>query len=88
LNGQGFLVQPHGTAIEGASPGGTTFTLTIHKSAAAARTAGAALSAKTTLVAGRAVVDFKGNAPAAGQAAKLARPAARIIRNCLAKHEK
>ena len=88
LDAEGFLVQAHGTAIEGASPGGVTFTLTIYKTAAAAHAAGTALSHTTTLVAGPAVVDFKGNAPVGGHAAKLATPDAATIRSCLAKHEK
>jgi hypothetical protein len=88
LNGQGFLVEPRATTIEGASPGGVTFTLTLYKTAAGARAAGAALNGATTLVVGLAVLDFKGNAPVDGRVAKLATADAAIIRSCLAENEK
>jgi hypothetical protein len=83
LDAKSFLVRPEGTTVEGASPNGITFTLTLYKTAAAARTAGAALSDRTTLITGRAVADFKGNAPIGGRAPKLGKADAAAVANCV-----
>ena len=83
LNAKGFLVRPKGVTVEGASPSGITFTLTLYKTAAAAQAAGASLNARTTLATGPAVVDFKGNAPVGGDQPKLAKADKAVIAKCV-----
>ena len=83
LNAKSFLVQANGVRVEGASPSGITFTLTLYKTAATARAVGASLNKRTTLVTGLAVVDFKGNAPVSGNPPKLATADAAEIAKCV-----
>ena len=83
LNAKSFLVRPQGATVDGASPGGITFTLTLYKTPGAARAAGASLNSRTTIVTGRAVVDFKGNAPVGGHPPKLAKAEAAAITKCV-----
>jgi hypothetical protein len=83
LNAKSFLVRPKGGTVEGASPNGITFTLTLYKTAAIARAAAGSLSTQTALVTGPAVVDFKGNAPVGGRSPKLTKADTTVIAKCL-----
>jgi hypothetical protein len=83
LNAKSFLVRPKGVTVEGASPGGITFTLTLYKTAGVAQAAGASLHTQTTLVTGLAVINFKGNAPVGGHPPKFANADATVIANCV-----
>jgi hypothetical protein len=56
-----FLVQPQQTKVDGQSPGGVTFTLTLFKSADLAKAAYVKKNPKTTSLVANGVVDFKGN---------------------------
>jgi hypothetical protein len=83
LNAKSFLVRPKGTTVEGASPSGITFTLTLYTTVAAARAAGASLSARTTFVSGRAVIDYKGNAVVGGNRPQFADSDTAVITKCV-----
>jgi hypothetical protein len=83
LNAKGFLVRPKSTIVEGAAPSGIAFTLTLYKTATAAKAAGAKLNTQTTLVTGPAVVDLKGNAPVGGHPPKLGKTDAAAIGRCV-----
>jgi hypothetical protein len=83
LNAKSFLVRPKGVTVEGASPSGITFTLTLYKTPGAARAAEASLNPRTTLASGSAIVDFKGNAPVGGHAPKLAKADAAVVAKCV-----
>jgi hypothetical protein len=83
LNAKSFLVRPADVTVEGASPGGITFTLTLYKTSGAARAIGASLNSQTTFVTGSAVVDFKGNAAAGGHPPKLAKADGAAITKCV-----
>ncbi len=83
LNAKSFLVRPKGKTVDGVSTSGIAFTLTLYKTPDAARTAAASRDARTTLVSGRAVVDFKGNAPVGGHPPKLAKTDPAVITKCV-----
>jgi hypothetical protein len=80
LNDRGFLVQQRKLVVDGMSPGGVNFTLTLYKGAAAARAA-AGKRPKTSAVVGNGVVDFGGN-PAQ---ARISKAALATIRSCVAR---
>jgi len=63
LDAKGYLVQQHGAVIEGSSPAGVNFTLTLYRSALLARRASTRLEAATSALLGVGVVDFAGNPP-------------------------
>src|SRR4051812_45018947 len=58
---ENFLLQRTGNALDGQSPAGVVFTLTLYKDAAAAKSVAAKRSKKTTAVVENGVVDFRGN---------------------------
>ena len=80
-----FLVQPSTKELNGQSPAGVSFTMTLYKTAAAAHTAAAKKSKKTTATVENAVVDFKGNpSPYAGAPpAKISKTELGNIRTCI-----
>jgi hypothetical protein len=80
LNDRGFLVQQRQQVVDGMSPGGVNFTLTLTKDAAAARAA-AGKRPKTSAVVENGVVDFGGN-PAQ---ARISNAALATIRSCVAR---
>jgi hypothetical protein len=82
LNDAGFLVTASGAKVEGASPGGIGFTLTVYRSAAAAKRAASNLDPQTTALVETGVVDFQGN-PSPG--AKISGRELESIRRCLEK---
>jgi hypothetical protein len=61
LNDRGFLVQQRQQVVDGMSPGGVNFTLTLYKDSAAARAHAAGKDPTTTAVLENGVVDFGGN---------------------------
>jgi hypothetical protein len=79
LNDRGFLVQQRKQVVDGMSPGGVNFTLTLYKGAAAAR-ASAGKRPQTRAVVGNSVVDFGGD-PAQ---ARISKAALATIRSCVA----
>lgn len=84
LNDAGFLVTSSGAKVEGTTPAGVAFTLTVHRSAAAATRAASRLGPRTTAVVGTGVVDFHGNP---GQSARVSAAELTTIRQCLGKTE-
>jgi len=82
LNDAGFLVTSTGPKVEGTTPGGVAFTLTVFGSHAAAKRAAAGLHPRTTVVVAAGVVDFHGN-PDPG--ARISAGELRSISDCLAK---
>jgi hypothetical protein len=85
LNDAGLLVTSSGQKVEGTTPAGVAFTLTVYPSAAAARRAASRLDPRSTAVVGAGVVDSKGN-PSPGASVSAADLAA--IRECLGKAER
>jgi hypothetical protein len=85
LNDQDFLVQPAAAAVDGMSPAGVNFTLTLYKDAAAAKAIAAKRSTKTTAVVENGVIDFRGNAsPYAGAPpAKISKVELAAIKSCI-----
>jgi hypothetical protein len=61
LNDAGFLVTSSGAKVEGTTPAGVAFTLTVYGSDAAATRAASKLHPRTTTVVATAVVDSSGN---------------------------
>jgi hypothetical protein len=80
-----FLVQPHRTVLDGQSPAGVSFTLTLYKTDAAAAAAFAKQSPRTTSLVENGVIDFRGNPPisAGGPPAKLSRSELSAITRCI-----
>ena len=88
LNGdENFLVQPSEKVVDGQSPAGVSFTLTLYKNAAAAKAVYAKKSAKTTSLVENGVIDFKGNpTPYAGAPpAKISKSELNAIKRCIDK---
>jgi hypothetical protein len=85
LNDANFLVQPQDTAVDGQSPAGVSFTLTLYKDAAAAKAAAAKKNPKTTALADNGVVDFHGNvSPYQGAPpAKISKVELAAIKSCI-----
>jgi Na+-translocating ferredoxin:NAD+ oxidoreductase RnfG subunit len=80
LNDDGFLVTQSGAKVEGTSPAGVAFTLTVYASAQAAKRAAAGLDRHTTAVVSTGVVDYRGNP---GLGARITAAERTTIRGCL-----
>jgi hypothetical protein len=88
LNGdENFLVQPSQTVLNGQSPAGVSFTLTLYKNAAAAKAVYTKKNPKTTSLVENGVIDFKGNpTPYAGAPpAKISKVELNAIKRCIDK---
>ncbi len=85
LNDEDFLVQPETTLVNGQSPAGVSFTLTLYASPAAATAAAAKKNPKTTAVVENGVVDFHGNvSPYQGAPpAKISKVELDAIKTCI-----
>ena len=85
LNDANFLVQPNTTSVNGQSPAGVSFTLTLYKTAAAAKAVADKKNAKTTALVENGVVDFHGNvSPYKGAPpAKISKVELSAIKTCL-----
>jgi hypothetical protein len=84
---ENFLVQPSLEVLNGQSPAGVSFTLTLYKDAAAAKAAYAKKNPKTTSLVENGVIDFKGNpTPYAGAPpAKISKSELNAIKRCIDK---
>jgi hypothetical protein len=84
---ENFLVQPSQTVLDGMSPAGVNFTLTLYPTAAAAKAAGAKKNPKTTAIIEDGVIDFHGNpSPYAGAPpAKISPVELAAIKRCIDK---
>jgi len=80
-----FLVQPSEKILDGQSPAGVAFTMTLYKDAAAARAVFKKKNPKTTAIVDNAVIDFKGNpSPYAGAPpAKISKTELANIKSCI-----
>jgi hypothetical protein len=85
LNNQDFLVQPQTTLVDGQSPAGVSFTLTLFKTPAKAKAAASKKNPKTTALVENGVVDFHGNvSPYKGAPpAKISKVELDAIRTCI-----
>jgi hypothetical protein len=81
LNDQGFLVQQRQQVVDGMSPGGVNFTLTLYKDSAAARARATGKDPTTTPVLDNGVVDFGGNP---GRA-RMSKADLAAIRSCVSR---
>ena len=84
---ENFLVQPSQKVVEGQSPAGVNFTLTLYKDAAAAKAAFDKKSPKTTALVENGVIDFRGNPSifAGAPPAKISKSELNAIRRCIVK---
>ena len=84
---ENFLVQPSETVLDGMSPAGVNFTLTLYPTPAAAKAAGAKKNPKTTAIVEDGVIDFHGNpSPYAGAPpAKISPVELAAIKRCIDK---
>ena len=84
---ENFLVQPSQTVLDGQSPAGVSFTLTLYKNAAAAKAAAAKKNKKFTALVENGVIDFKGNpsANAGALPAQISKVELNAIRRCMDK---
>jgi hypothetical protein len=84
---ENFLVQPSQTVVEGQSPAGVNFTLTLYKDDAAAKAAYAKKSPKTTSLVENGVIDFRGNPSifAGAPPAKISKSELNAIKGCIDK---
>jgi hypothetical protein len=84
---ENFLVQPQTDKVDGQSPGGVTFTLTLYPSQAAAKAVFDKKNPKTTSLVENGVVDFKGNPSiyAGAPPAKISKVELAAINRCIAK---
>jgi hypothetical protein len=85
LNDAGFLVTSSGTKVEGTTPAGVAFTLTVYPSAAEATRAAARLDPRTTAAVEAGVVDSHGNP---GRDVSVSAADLAAIRKCLGKAER
>jgi hypothetical protein len=88
LNGdENFLVQPSQKVLDGQSPAGVNFTLTLYKNAAAAKAVYDKKSPKTTSLVENGVIDFKGNPSiyAGAPPAKISKVELNAIKRCIDK---
>src|SRR6266550_211786 len=85
LNGKHFVVQSRPSGVNGASPGGAAFTLTLYPDQSAAQAASKGRDPKTSSVIENSIVDYGGNpAPGAGMAPlTLSKSELEAIRGCL-----
>jgi hypothetical protein len=87
LNDEDFLVQPSQTVLDGQSPAGVNFTLTLYKTNAAAAAEFKKKSPKTTSLVENGVIDFKGNPSifAGAPPAKISKTELNAIKRCIDK---
>jgi hypothetical protein len=87
LNDEDFLVQPSEKVLDGQSPAGVNFTLTLYKTNAAAAAVFAKKSKKTTSLVENGVIDFKGNPSifAGAPPAKISKSELTAIKACIDK---
>jgi hypothetical protein len=87
LNDENYSVGPTETTVEGSSPAGINFTLTLYKSDAAAAAVAKKRSPKTTALVENAVIDFRGNPSpyAGGPPAKIGKAELAVIKRCIDK---
>jgi hypothetical protein len=87
LNDEDFLVQPSQKVLDGQSPAGVNFTLTLYKDNAAAAAVYAKKSKKTTSLVENGVIDFKGNPSifAGAPPAKISKSELSAIKGCIDK---
>jgi hypothetical protein len=80
-----FLVQPRRTVLDGQSPDGVGFTLTLYQTKTAAAAAFATSNPRTTSLVENGVIDVKGNPPvsAGGPPAKLSKSELGAIKRCI-----
>lgn len=80
-----FLVQPSEGTLDGQSPAGVSFTMTLYPDAAAAKAAFAKKDPKTTALVDNGVVDFHGNpSPYEGAPpAKISQTELTNIKSCI-----
>jgi len=86
LNDQeNFLVQPSQTTLDGQSPAGVSFTLTLYKTDAAAKAAFEKKNPKTTALVENGVIDFRGNPSifAGAPPAKISKSEQNAIKRCI-----
>jgi hypothetical protein len=86
-NDENFLVQPSQKVLDGQSPAGVNFTLTLYKNAAAAKAVYDKKSPKTTSLVENGVIDFKGNPSiyAGAPPAKISKVELNAIKRCIDK---
>ena len=84
---ENFLVQPSANALDGQSPAGVVFTLTLYKDEAAAKAVADTKSKKTTALVENGVVDFRGNPSiyAGAPPAKISPVEIAAIKGCIDK---
>lgn len=84
---ENFLVQPSQKVLDGQSPAGVNFTLTLYKNNAAAAAEYKKKSPKTTSLVENGVIDFKGNPSifAGAPPAKISKTELNAIKRCIDK---
>jgi hypothetical protein len=85
LNDEDFLVQPSQKVLDGQSPAGVNFTLTLYNDAAAAKAAFDKKNPKTTALVENGVIDFRGNPSifAGAPPAKISQSERNAIKKCI-----
>jgi hypothetical protein len=85
LNEEDFLVQPSQKVLDGQSPAGVNFTLTLYQDAAAAKAAFEKKNPKTTALVENGVIDFRGNPSiyAGAPPAKISTSERNAIKKCI-----
>jgi len=85
LNNEDFLVQPSQAVLDGQSPAGVNFTLTLYKDAAAAKAVFDKKNPKTTALVENGVIDFRGNPSifAGAPPAKISQSEKNAIKKCI-----
>ena len=85
LNDEDFLVQPSQQVLDGQSPAGVNFTLTLYKDPAAAKAAFEKKNPKTTALVENGVIDFRGNPSifAGAPPAKISKSELGAIKKCI-----
>jgi hypothetical protein len=86
-NDEDFLVQPSQNSVDGQSPAGVNFTLTLYKNNAAAKAAFAKKNPKTTSLVENGVIDYRGNPSifAGAPPAKISKSELTAIKGCIDK---
>jgi hypothetical protein len=84
---ENFLVQPSQKVLDGQSPAGVNFTLTLYKNNAAAAAAFKKKNPKTTSLVENGVIDFRGNPSifAGAPPAKISKTELTAIKRCIDK---
>ena len=85
LNDEDFLVQPSQKVLDGQSPAGVNFTLTLYQDPAAAKAAFDKKNPKTTALVENGVIDFRGNPSifAGAPPAKISQSEKSAIKKCI-----